>query len=157
MRKRTLSMAGVVVAVTAASTSCLVPNQHTLVGISAAHNTPAAIDTVTFLFQQGAPSGGSARYVDAPPTTPNGKPVYVDGKAFIVVTMNVAVAHGARSLNTSPIVFYPTTTSNVIEVARFEDYQGHVGYVLGLRTGANPRVSVARSASAVVVSLSAPN
>jgi hypothetical protein len=150
-------MGAVVVAVIATSTSCLVPNQHTLVGISAAHNTPAAIDTVTFAFEQGAPSGGSARYVSIRPTTPTGKAVAVDGNAFIVVTMNVAVAHDLRGITTSPTVFYPTTTSNVMEVARFEDYQGHVGYVIGLRTGANPRVGVARSASAVVVSLSAPN
>jgi hypothetical protein len=150
-------MAAVAVSVIATSTACLVPNQHTLVGINAAHNTPAAVDTVTFVFQQGAPSGGSARYVPTPPTTPKGKPVSVDGKAFIQVTLNVAVAHDARSLNTSPIVFYPTTTTNVVEIVRFEDYQGHVGYVLGLRTGANPRVSVTRSASTVVVSLNAPN
>jgi hypothetical protein len=150
-------MSAVAVSVIAACTACLVPGQHTLVGITAAHNTRAAVDTVTFLFQQGAPSGGSARYVPTPPTTPKGKPVGVDGNAFIQVTMNVAVAHDARSLNTSPIVLYPTTTSNVVEIVRFEDYQGHVGYVLGLRTGANPRVSVTRSASAVVVSLNAPN
>ncbi len=157
MRLRRLSMGAVVAAVVATSTSCLVPNKHTLVAITAAHNTPAAIDTVTFTFEQGAPSGGSARYVSSRPTTPTGKPVAVDGNAFIVVTMNVAIAHDLRGLNTSPIVFYPTTTSNVMEIARFEDFQGHVGYVIGLRTGSNPRVSVARSASAVVVSLSAPN
>jgi hypothetical protein len=150
-------MGAVVVSVIALSTSCLVPNQHTIVGISAVHDTPAQIDTITFSFQQGAPSGGSARYVSVPPLTPTGKAVGVDGKAFIVVTMNVAIAHDSRSLPTSPIVFYPTTTTNVIEVARFEDYQGHVGYVLGLRTGANPRVSMTHSASTVVVSLSAPN
>jgi hypothetical protein len=157
MRLRSLSMGAVVATVIATSTSCLVPNQHTLVGISAAHNTAAAIDTVTFTFEQGAPSGGSARYVSSRPITPTGKAVGVDGNAFIVVTMNVAVAHDLRGFATSSIVFYPTTTSNVMEVARFEDFQGHVGYVLGLRTGTNPRVSIAHSASAVVVSLSAPN
>jgi hypothetical protein len=157
MRLRSLSMGAVVVSLIATSTSCLVPKQHTLVGISAAHNTPAQIDTVTFSFQQGAPLGGSARYVTVPPTTPPGKPVGVDGKAFIQVTMNIAIAHDSRSLPTSPIVFYPTTTTNVLEVARFEDYQGHVGYVIGLRTGANPRVAVTRSGTTVVVSLSAPN
>ncbi|HEX4018146.1 MAG TPA: hypothetical protein VHX15_15535 [Frankiaceae bacterium] len=156
MRLRRLSIGAVVVAVIATSTSCLVPNQHTLVGISAAHNTAAAIDTVTFTYQQGAPSGGSARYVSNRPITPTGKPVGVDGNAFILVTMNVAVAHDLRGLATSPIVFYPTTTSNVLQVARFEDFQGHVGYVIGLRTGSNPRVSFAHSANAVVVSLSAP-
>jgi hypothetical protein len=157
MRKRTLSMAAVVVSVAAMTSACLVPNQHTLVGITAVHNTPVAVDTVTFLFQQGAPSGGSARYVPTPPTTPKGKPVNVDGNAFIQVTMNVAIAHDARGLNTSPIVFYPTTTTNVVEVVRFEDFQGHVGYVLGLRTGANPRLTVTRSANTVAVSLNAPN
>ena len=157
MRVRSLSMGAVAVSVIVACTSCLVPGQHTLVGISAVHDTPAQVDTVIFSFQQGAPSGGSARYVPAPPLTATGKLVGIDGKAFIQVTMNVAIAHDSRGLPTSPIVFYPSTTTNVVEVARFEDYQGHVGYVIGLRTGANPRVSVTRSANVVEVSLSAPN
>ncbi len=157
MRKRTLSIAAVVASVAAVTTSCLLPGQHTLVGISAVHDTAAGVDTVIFSFQQGAPSGGSARYIPEPPTTPPGKPVGVDGNAYIQVTMNVAVAHDSRGLNTSPIVFYPTTTTNVMEVARFEDYQGHVGYVLGLRTGANPRVSMTHSGNIVEVHLSAPH
>jgi hypothetical protein len=140
----------------ALGTSCLQPGQHTLVGITAAHNTPAAIDTVTFTFDQGAPTGSSARYVTTPPTAPSGMAVGVDGTAFIQVDLTVAVAHDARNVSTSPDAFYPRTTSNVAEVARYEDFEGHVGYVIGLRTGKNPRVSIARSASAVVVSISAP-
>ena len=88
---------------------------------------------------------------------PSGKVVGVDGTAFIQVDLTVAIAHDARNVSTSPDAFYPHQTSNVVEVARYEDFEGHVGYVLGLRTGKSPRVSVARSANVVVVSLSAPN
>ncbi len=149
-------MAAVAVSVIAASTSCLEPSQHTLVGISGAHNTPAAIDTITFTFDQGAPTGSRAWYVSTPPTSPNGRVVGVDGTAFIQVDLTVAICHDARGAPTCPGAFYPHTTGNVIEVARYEDFEGHVGYVLGLRTGKNPRVRITHSASAVVVSLSAP-
>ena len=152
-----LSMAAVAVTAVATTTACLQPGQHTLVAITAAHNTPAAIDTITFTFDQGAPTGSSARYVSTPPMEPSGKVVGVDGTAFIQVDLTVAIAHDARNVSTSPDAFYPHQTSNVVEVARYEDFEGHVGYVLGLRTGKSPRVSVARSANVVVVSLSAPN
>jgi hypothetical protein len=150
-------MAAVAAAAVATSTACLQPSQHTLVAISGAHNTAASIDTITFTFDQGAPTGSSARYVSMPPSSPSGKAVGVDGTAFIQVDLTVAVAHDARNVSTSPDAFYPHQTSNVVEVARYEDFEGHVGYVLGLRTGKSPRVSIARSASAVVVSLSAPS
>ena len=150
-------MAAVAVTALAMTTACLQPGQHTLVGITAAHNTPAAIDTITFTFDQGAPTGSSARYVSTPPMAPSGKVVSVDGTAFIQVDLTVAIAHDARNMTTSPAAFYPHQTSNVAEVAMYEDFEGHVGYVLGLRTGKSPRVSVTQSANAVVVSLSAPN
>jgi hypothetical protein len=157
MKTRRLSLAAVAVGVIAVSTSCLQPGQHTLVAITAAHNTPAQIDTITFTFDQGAPTGSSARYVAQPPSAPSGKPVGVDGVAFIQVDLTVAIAHDARNVTTSPEAFYPHQTSNVVEVARYEDFEGHVGYVLGLRSGKSPRVSISRSANAVVVSLSAPS
>jgi hypothetical protein len=150
-------MAAVAATAVAASTACLQPSQHTLARITGAHNTPAAIDTITFTFDQGAPTGSSARYVSTPPMSPSGKVVGVDGTAFIQVDLTVAVAHDARNVSTSPAAFYPHQTSNVAEVAMYEDFEGHVGYVLGLRTGKNPQVSITRSASAVVVSLSAPS
>ena len=71
--------------------------------------------------------------------------------------MNVAMAHDSRSLPHEPDRVLSHDHHQRRRGRPFEDYQGHVGYVLGLRTGANPRVSVTRSANAVEVSLTAPN
>ncbi len=153
--RRLLVVFAAVAAVLATATSCLISGQHTLVSITNAHNPANNLDIITFHFDQGAPTGSTARYVSSPPQQPSGKPVAVDGLAFVQVDLYTAVAHDERGAPTAQIAYYPRQTKNVIEVAQYEDFEGHVGYALGLLSRQSNVVYINRTASAVTVAVTA--
>lgn len=145
------SAVAVVTAVTA--TACLIPGQHTLVTIEGTHAASAHVDLITFRFQQGAPEHNSAAYVQAPPAGPSGIPVELDGSVFIRVDLTPAVAHDARNAVTAAQVVYFTGTTNVTNAKLVEDFEGHVGYALGLRYRAPGNLVVSRTADTVQIAV----
>jgi hypothetical protein len=138
-------------AVFALATGCLEPNQHTLVAVTGSHAASAHIDRILFTFQQGAPTGSTAGYVATPPAGPSGKPVQVDGSRFVRVDLTSAVAHDQRGDSTAPVAVY-FSLGNVVQAKQFEDFEGHVGYVLGLKEQRpSTTVTVSRTADTVEV------
>jgi hypothetical protein len=132
--------------------ACLIQGQHTLVDISGSHAASARVDRIIFTFQQGVPTVNSAGYVTAPPAAPSGRPVTVDGARFVKVDLSPAVAHDSRGDSTAATAVYFPATTNVLQAKQFEDFEGHVGYVLGLREQRpGTHVTVTRTASTVEV------
>ena len=155
MHKIRAFLAGSAVAVATAMTAiaCLIPGQHTLVTIEGAHAASAHADLITFRFQQGAPEHNSAVYVQTPPAGPSGIPIELDGSVFIRVDLTPAVADDARNAVTAAEVVYFTGTTNVTNAKRVEDFEGHVGYALGLRYRAPRNLVVSRTADTVQIAV----
>ena len=156
MRVRSAAMAVVAgAALLGLVSGCLVPNQSTLVGVTGAHAASARVDMITFTFQQGVPSGITARYVPSPPTAPSGKPVALDGNKFVQVALTPVVAHDNLGDSTvAQAVYFAGATTNVVEAKMYEDFEGHVGFALGLDKmipGTHPTVFV--SGTTVVVDI----
>jgi hypothetical protein len=141
--RRIASVAVALAGAFAVTTACQVPNQHTLVGISSYAKSSQGFQALQFTFDQGVPTNVTARYVSTPPTAPSGKAVGVDGTLYVQVSFNPAVAHDNRGATTAPAAYYPTRSANpaweaagkVAEVAQYEDFEGYVGYVIGLKQG----------------------
>ncbi len=165
MKFRRIATAAVAIAgAFAVTTACEVPNQHTLVGISSWDTGRGGTVNVEFTFDQGLPSTATARYVTTPPLQPNGQAVGVDGVLYVQVSFTPAVAHDSRGATTAPAAYYPMqrvthpasmTDTKVAEVARYEDFEGYVGYVIGIKQGwGNDRhLKVVKSGDIVTVVL----
>jgi hypothetical protein len=161
VKLRALVASGVAVAtVMGTATSCLQPNQHTLVGISGSNNASGRFDVITFTFDQGLPNGATARYVSSPPLTPSGKPVGVDGSRYVQVSFTPAVARDAREQATAPVAVYPRGAANLpapkqaVEVAKYEDFEGYVGYAIGLIPhSTDRRIDVVRSGKTISIDI----
>jgi hypothetical protein len=158
------SVAVALASVFAVATACEVPNQHTLVGISSWDTGRGGTVNVEFTFDQGLPSTVTARYVTTPPLQPNGQAVGVDGVLYVQVAFTPAVAHDSRGATTAPAAYYPTqrvshpasmTDAKVAEVARYEDFEGYVGYVIGIKQGwgSDRHLRVVKSGDTVTVVL----
>ncbi len=156
MKIRRLAVAGFAAVAVLVTTSCLQPNQHTLVGIGGGHNASRHIDVITFAYDQGTPTTDTARFMNTAPAGPSGMPVAIDGKTFVAVNMSSAVMRDARNVLTAPLAFYPHGTTNVAEVAQYEEFEGHVGYALGLRSTGVSAVTLTRTSSTIIVTVSAP-
>jgi hypothetical protein len=165
MRFRRIAAAAIAMAgVFAVTTACELPNQHTLVGISSYDTGRGGSINVEFTFDQGLPATATARYVTSPPKGPSGQAAAVDGVLFVQVSFNPAVAHDARGVPTAPGAYYPAlrithpnalTDTKVAEVARYEDFEGYVGYVIGLKQGwgSDRRITIQRAGDTVTVAL----
>ena len=156
MNVRKLAVAGVAAGALLLTASCLQPNQHTLVGMGGGHNASRHIDVITFAFDQGTPTASTVHFTATPPAGPSGKPVAMDGNAFVAVNLTPAVARDARNVSTAAGAFYPHGTTNVAEVAQYEDFEGHVGYALGLRSTVVPTITLTRTSTTIIVTVSAP-
>jgi hypothetical protein len=145
-------------------TACQVSNQHTLVGLSSYDTGRGGSVNVEFTFDQGLPATATASYVTTPPIQPSGQAVGVDGVLYVRVSFTPAVAHDARGVTTAPAAYYPTqrvthpasmTDTKVAEVARYEDFEGYVGYVIGLKQGwgSDRHLKVVKSGDTVTVQI----
>jgi hypothetical protein len=83
---------------------------------------------------------------------------------YVQVAFTPAVAHDSRGATTAPAAYYPTqrvshpasvTDTKVAEVARYEDFEGYVGYVIGIKQGwgSDRHLKVVKSGDTVTVVL----
>lgn len=80
----------------------------------------------------------------------SGKVVKVKGRAFLSVKLNHADAHTFFKNRTR---FSPPGTPNVTEVVSTGDFEGHVGYVIGLENSRQFQVTVLKSPSRLVIDI----
>jgi hypothetical protein len=141
MKRRVLGIAGIVGVILASATGCLRPNQHTIISVTADHPANIGADFVNFTFAQGLPSGATVQFTKTRPLGPDGKPVGVDGAAFLKVDFAPAVATDIRGVSTAAEALYPLVpfgTTNVLEIVKTQDSGNHVTYVIGLQDSAKP-------------------
>lgn len=159
MKRRALGIAGTVGIVLVAATGCLRPNQHTVVSVTANHPDKIGADFIYFTFAQGLPSGATVQFTKTRPLGPDGKPVGVDGAAFLKVDFAPAVATDIRGASTATEALYPLVpfgTTNVLEIAKTQDSGNHLTYVIGLQDSAKPTsTTIGRNGNTIWINTSA--
>lgn len=123
-----------------------------LVAVRAAHHR--TFDRVVFQFRGGLPAGHRARYVHRLVADASGNPVPIAGQAILRVRLAPAQAHsstGAPTVPTRTAYLLPNVMSGVVA----GDFEGVVGYGLGLARRTPFHVFTLRHPARVVVDVGA--
>lgn len=128
------------------------PAQSTLVGIHAAHHP--GFDRLVFEFRGGLPASHRVRYVHRLVADGSGDTIPVAGRAILQVRFTDARAHSATGSSTVPV---RTTYAlpNVMTTVQSGDFEGVVGYGVGLAKRTTFQVTTLHRPARVVVDVHA--
>ncbi len=126
----------------------------TLVGIRAAHHP--GLDRVVFEFRGPLPAHRGAAYVSSLIADGSGKPVRVAGDAILRVRFSHAVGHDGRGA----VTYGPTRETHalpgVIQVVNTGDFEGVLGFGIGLSRRTSYRMYTLTHPNRVVIDIKTP-